>query len=108
MARAVARPANAGVGPDGKPGTPGRHDGRHGRCRFRHAGAGCGRCAAARRALAAPAAPATSLPADIPRDSSGEDQVARQLREAALAEKDPAIRDALWDEYRKVMGIKKK
>jgi hypothetical protein len=55
-----------------------------------------------------PAGSGDGLPADIPRDGSGEDQVAKQLREAALAEKDPAIRDALWNEYRKVMGIKKK
>jgi len=47
-----------------------------------------------------------TLPADISRDGTGEDQVARQLREAALAEKDPAISKALWNEYRKVMGMK--
>jgi hypothetical protein len=27
--------------------------------------------------------------------------VARQLREAATAEKDPVLREKLWDEYRK-------
>ena len=46
------------------------------------------------------------LPEDIPADGSGEDQVARQIREAAMAETDPDIRDALWDEYRKHTGIK--
>jgi hypothetical protein len=45
------------------------------------------------------------LPDDITVDESAEDQVARQIREAAMAEKDPLIRDALWDEYRKHMGM---
>jgi hypothetical protein len=47
------------------------------------------------------------IPEDIPADGSAEDQVARQIREAAMAETDPDIRDALWDEYRKHTGIKK-
>ena len=47
------------------------------------------------------------IPEDIPADGSGDDQVARQIREAAMAEQDPDIREALWDEYRKQMGIKK-
>ncbi|MFW2405800.1 MAG: hypothetical protein ACN4GT_13595 [Gammaproteobacteria bacterium] len=48
------------------------------------------------------------LPEDIPTDGSADDQVAKQIREAAMAEQDPIIREALWDEYRKHMGIKKK
>jgi len=47
-----------------------------------------------------------NIPEDIPADGSGDDQVARQLREAAMAEQDPDIREALWDEYRKQMSIK--
>jgi len=39
-------------------------------------------------------------PADIP-DLVSEDIVARQLREAALAEDDPVLRERLWEEYRK-------
>ncbi len=31
--------------------------------------------------------------------------VARQLREAAMSEPDPAVREKLWDEYRKYKGI---
>jgi hypothetical protein len=31
--------------------------------------------------------------------------VARQLREAAMREPDPDIRDKLWAEYRKYKGI---
>jgi len=31
--------------------------------------------------------------------------VARQLREAAMREPDPAVRDKLWQEYRKYKGI---
>jgi hypothetical protein len=27
--------------------------------------------------------------------------IARQLREAAMAEQDPALRDKLWEEYRR-------
>ena len=46
------------------------------------------------------------IPEDIPADGSAEDQVARQIREAAMAETDPDIREALWDEYRKHTGIK--
>jgi hypothetical protein len=34
-----------------------------------------------------------------------DDIIARQLREAALAEEDPALRDRLWEEYRKYSGI---
>lgn len=41
-----------------------------------------------------------NIPADIP-DGSDDDVVARQLREAAMKEKDPVLRDKLWDEYRK-------
>ena len=47
------------------------------------------------------------LPADIP-DGSDDDVVARQLREAALREKDPKLRERLWDEYRKYKGIARK
>lgn len=50
---------------------------------------------------------APDIPADIPADGTGEDQVARQLREAAMAEKDPVVREALWDQYRRHTGIKK-
>ena len=35
-----------------------------------------------------------------------EDIVARQLREAALAEDDPELRERLWEEYRKYTGMK--
>ena len=38
-------------------------------------------------------------PDDIP-DLVSEDIVAKQLREAALAEEDPALRERLWEEYR--------
>jgi hypothetical protein len=48
------------------------------------------------------------IPDDIPVDGSAEDQVAKQIRAAAEAETDPKIRDALWNEYRKQMGMKTK
>ena len=34
-----------------------------------------------------------------------DDIVAKQLREAALAEDDPELRERLWDEYRKYKGM---
>ena len=40
------------------------------------------------------------IPDDIP-DGRDDDIVARQLREAAMRETDPALREKLWDEYRK-------
>jgi hypothetical protein len=42
----------------------------------------------------------TGVPADIP-DGRDDDIVARQLREAAMKETDPELRERLWDEYRK-------
>lgn len=44
-------------------------------------------------------------PEDIP-SGDNDDVVARQLREAAMREPDPAVRKKLWDEYRKYKGIK--
>ena len=41
-----------------------------------------------------------NIPADIS-DGTDDDIVARQLREAAMQEKDPALQAKLWDEYRK-------
>jgi hypothetical protein len=43
-------------------------------------------------------------PDDIP-ITVDDDIIARQLREAALAEDDPALRERLWEEYRKYNGI---
>ena len=43
-------------------------------------------------------------PEDIP-DGSNDDVVARQLREAAMREPDPKVRDRLWNEYRKYKGL---
>ncbi len=45
-------------------------------------------------------ASAESIPDDIP-DGSDDDVVARQIREAAMAETDPELREKLWEEYRK-------
>jgi hypothetical protein len=45
-------------------------------------------------------------PKDIP-SGNDDDVVARQLREAAMREEDPAVREKLWDEYRKYKGISK-
>ena len=43
-------------------------------------------------------------PDDIP-SGNDDDIVARQLREAAMREADPEVREALWNEYRKYKGI---
>ena len=43
---------------------------------------------------------------DIP-DAKDDDVVARQLREAALAEKDPELREALWEELRRYLEKRK-
>ena len=43
-------------------------------------------------------------PEDVPR-TVDDDIIARQLREAAIAEEDPGLRDRLWDEYRKYKGL---
>ncbi|MDP1932901.1 MAG: hypothetical protein Q8L60_15725 [Gammaproteobacteria bacterium] len=43
-------------------------------------------------------------PEDIP-SGRDDDIVARQLREAAMSEPDPELRERLWDEYRRYTGI---
>ncbi len=48
--------------------------------------------------------PAFPPPDDIP-SGRDDDVVARQLREAAMTEPDPELREALWDEYRNYTGI---
>ncbi len=50
--------------------------------------------------------PAPIGAADIP-DAKDDDVVARQLREAALAETDPNLRAALWDELRRYLNKRK-
>lgn len=46
------------------------------------------------------------VPSDIP-EGNDDDVVARQLREAAMHEPDPELREKLWDEYRAYTGIAK-
>lgn len=41
------------------------------------------------------------IPEDIG-DGQGDNIVLRQIREAAIKERDPVLRDRLWDEYRKI------
>ena len=43
---------------------------------------------------------ALPVPEDIP-DPQGDDIVAQQLREAAIAETDPELREKLWEEYKR-------
>jgi len=51
-------------------------------------------------------AAANTVPPDIP-DGSDDDVVARQIREAAMKERDPELREKLWDEYRKYVNAKR-
>ena len=44
------------------------------------------------------------VPSDIP-NANDDDVVARQLREAAMKEKDPVLREKLWNEYRRYKGL---
>lgn len=43
------------------------------------------------------------LPDDID-DGQGDDIVLRQIREAAMREQDPLLREKLWEEYRRIKG----
>lgn len=56
----------------------------------------------------APPAPnpvaSANVPEDIP-DAKDDDIIARQLREAAMQESDPELREKLWEEYRRYKGI---
>lgn len=56
--------------------------------------------------VSSPPPPTESFPPpeDIP-SGRDDDVVARQLREAAMNEPDPELREALWDEYRNYTGI---
>ena len=47
-----------------------------------------------------------SIPKDVALIND-DDIVATQLRELAMSEKDPNLRDQLWDKYREYKGIKK-
>ena len=52
----------------------------------------------------APVAGATGqIPQNVP-DARDDDIIARQLREAAMSETDPVLREKLWDEYRRYKG----
>lgn len=93
------------------------------------AGSGTGRDPAGRRPAPAPPAPGTpqtgrgnsrgsvgggavpsqTAEADIPipedvGDGANDDVVARQLREAAMNERDPELREKLWEEYRRYVA----
>ena len=56
-----------------------------------------------RNAPPAPVAGSARIPEDIA-DARDDDIIARQLREAAMSETDPELREKLWDEYRRYKG----
>jgi hypothetical protein len=45
------------------------------------------------------------LPSCVDKNGSGEDKIARQLRVFAIKEDDPNIRNEIWKQYLKHMGI---
>ncbi|MDC0186497.1 hypothetical protein OAK03_06720, partial [Gammaproteobacteria bacterium] len=45
------------------------------------------------------------LPSCVDKNGSGEDKIARQLRVFAIKEDDPSIRNEIWKQYLKHMGI---
>ena len=51
-------------------------------------------------ALGSEGSPGVEVPTDVG-SGADDDIVARQLREAAMKEQDPELREKLWDEYRK-------
>jgi hypothetical protein len=57
----------------------------------------------ARSAPPAPVAGRGQIPDDIP-DATDDDIIARQLREAAMQETDPELKEKLWDEYKRYKG----
>ncbi len=57
----------------------------------------------ARNAPPAPVAGVGQIPDDIP-DAKDDDIIARQLREAAMQETDPDLKEKLWNEYRRYNG----
>lgn len=61
---------------------------------------------AATQPVSSGSAPAETFPPpeDIP-SGRDDDVVARQIREAAMTEPDPELREALWNEYRNYTGI---
>jgi hypothetical protein len=52
-----------------------------------------------------PVAAAGPVPEDIPVAAQDDDIIARQLREAAMKETDPELREKLWAEYRRYKGL---
>ena len=59
-----------------------------------------GRMPAGAEIAATESGPNSPIPEDIP-DPQGDDIVAQQLREAAIAETDPELKEKLWEEYKK-------
>jgi PPE-repeat protein len=76
-------------------------------------GSGAGSVAVANQPSARRESPVAGLSEDEIRERTpddipvlvDDDIIARQLREAALAEEDPELRERLWEEYRKYNGI---
>lgn len=83
-------PGDGAMGGSGVPGSPGEDAGDQSGSEGGGGGVGGG---------AKGGSGPNTVPADIP-DGRDDDIVARQLREAAMKETDPELRERLWDEYR--------
>jgi hypothetical protein len=87
-----------GPGGDGRDGGDGSDSGSGGESAGGHSGEQGGGGGVGGGGPLGGAGPNT-VPADIP-DGHDDDIVARQLREAAMKETDPELRERLWEEYR--------
>jgi hypothetical protein len=96
-ADAASADAASGAAPGGREGPYGED--------ITVAGAGGGQGSVNTPGRSGPVNPARYPPPDDIPNGNDDDVVARQLREAAMREPDPAVREKLWEEYRKYKGI---
>lgn len=96
-ADAASADAASGAAPGGREGPYGEE--------ITVAGAGGGQGSVNTPGRSGPVNPARYPPPDDIPNGNDDDVVARQLREAAMREPDPAVREKLWEEYRKYKGI---
>lgn len=109
---ATHRAGRPGAGADGAPNRPAGHQGEGDDAGAQGTSQSGGGAMPGRRTVASalPSTPSPPLPGepDTP-DARDDDVVARQLREAAMAETDPELREALWEELERYKsGLKRR
>ncbi len=100
---AVARQSNESGGTGGGEGNGGGPGGDESGQETAMSGSGAENTASS-RSSGVPGTGHSDIPVEIPADigsPQGDDIIARQLREAAMKEQDPVLREKLWNEYRK-------